>query len=200
MGKESALGHDPLRWMKITKENKKTLSSEDANTARQNAEKAEQQASIQTTPKQQITLPTDNGKARNGKARFVSKKAMPSPGNVPNNPAAPKPKVVIGRLYEKPSLEKVKSVQRNKNEVLETRRSVESSLPVSGTIQPINRIAPEINRTPVSTAVSHFSTYIIVAYTALLLILGYFVYGDLSKRTSRIEAKIMAIEKILREK
>ena len=22
MGKESALGHDPLRWMKITKENK----------------------------------------------------------------------------------------------------------------------------------------------------------------------------------
>ena len=195
MGKESALGHDPLRWMKITKENKKSLSSEDANTARQNAGKAEQQASIQTTPKQQITLPTDNGKAR-----FVSKKAIPSPGNVPNNPAAPKPKVVIGRLYEKPSPEKVKSVQRNKNEVLETRRSVESSLPVSGTIQPINRIAPEINRTPVSTAVSHFSTYIIVAYTALLLILGYFVYGDLSKRTSRIEAKIMAIEKILREK
>jgi len=195
MGKESALGHDPLRWMKITKENKKTLSSEDADTARQNAGKAEQQPSIQTTPKQQITLPTGNGKAR-----FVSKKAMPSPGNVPNNPAAPKPKVVIGRLYEKPSLEKVKSVQRNKNEVLETRRSVESSLPVSGTIQPINRIAPEINRTPVSTAVSHFSTYIIVAYTALLLILGYFVYGDLSKRTSRIEAKIMAIEKILREK
>ncbi|MBI2556500.1 MAG: hypothetical protein HYW13_03620, partial [Planctomycetes bacterium] len=177
------------------KENKKSLSSEDANTARQNAGKAEQQPSIQTTPKQQITLPTDNGKAR-----FVSKKVIPSPGNVPNNPAAPKPKVVIGRLYEKPSLEKVKSVQRNKNEVLETRRSVESSLPVSGTIQPINRIAPEINRTPVSTAVSHFSTYIIVAYTALLLILGYFVYGDLSKRTSRIEAKIMAIEKILREK
>ena len=195
MGKESALGHDPLRWMKITKENKKTLSSEDADTARQNAGKAEQQPSIQTTPKQQITLPTGNGKAR-----FVSKKAMPSPGNVPNNPAAPKPKVVIGRLYEKPSLEKVKSVQRNESEIQEIKRSVESSIPASRTIQPINRIAPEINRTPVSTAVSHFSTYIIVTYTALLLILGYFVYGDLSKRTSRIEAKIMAIEKILREK
>ena len=195
MGKESALGHDPLRWMKITKENKKTLSSEDANTARQNARKAEQQPSIQTTPKQQMPLPTGNRDAR-----FVSKKAMPSPGNIPNSPAAPKPKVVIGRLYEKPSLEKVKSVQRNENEVLETRRSVEPSFPVSRTIQPINRIAPEINRTPVSTAASHFSTYIIVGYTALLLILGYFVYRDLSKRTSRIEAKIIAIEKTLRGK
>ena len=195
MGKESALGHDPLRWMKITKENKKSLSSEDANTAGQNAEKAEQQPSIQTTPKQQIHLPTGNGDAR-----FVSKKVMPSPGNIPNNPAVPKSKVVIGRFYEKPSLEKVKSVQHNENEVLETRRSVEPSLPVSRTIQPINRIAPEINRTPVSATASHFSTYIIVGYTALLLILGYFVYSDLSKRTSRIEAKIMAFEKILREK
>ena len=195
MGKESALGHDPLRWMKITKENKRSLSSEDSNTAGQNAEKAEQQPSIQTTPKQRIPFPTGNSKAQ-----FVSKKAPPSPSNVTNSPAAPKPKVVIGRLYEKPSPEKVKSVQRNENEVQETRRSVEPSIPVSRTIQPINRIAPEINRTPVSTAASHFSTYIIVGYTALLLILGYFVYSDLSKRTSRIEAKIMAIEKTLREK
>lgn len=195
MGKESALGHDPLRWMKTTKENKKSLSSEDADAASQNAGKAEQQSGIQTTPKQQITLPTVNGKAR-----FVSKKEIPLPGNVPNNPVAPKPKVVIGRLYEKPSPEKIKLVQRNESEIQETIRPAEPSFPASRTIQPINRITPEINRTPVSITASHFSTYIIVAYTALLLILGYFVYGDLSKRTSRIEAKIMAIEKVLREK
>jgi hypothetical protein len=193
MGKESALGHDPLRWMKITKENKKSLSSEDANAAGQNAEKAEQQTSIQTKPKQ-IPLPRDNGETP-----LVSK-ATPLPNNRANNPAAPKPKVVIGRLYEKPSPEKIKSVQRNESEIQETGRSVEPSIPVARTIQPINRIAPEINRTPVSATASHFSTYIIVGYTALLLILGYFVYSDLSKRTSRIEAKIMAIEKILREK
>jgi len=193
MGKESALGHDPLRWMKITKGNKKSLSSEDANAAGQNAEKAEQQTSIRTTPKQ-IPLPRDNGETP-----LVSK-ATPLPNNRANNPAAPKPKVVIGRLYEKPSPEKIKSVQRNESEIQETGRSVEPSIPVARTIQPINRIAPEINRVPVSATASQFSTYIIVGYTALLLILGYFVYGDLSKRTSRIEAKIMAIEKILREK
>ncbi|OHC04277.1 MAG: hypothetical protein A2Z57_11855 [Planctomycetes bacterium RIFCSPHIGHO2_12_39_6] len=195
MGKESALGHDPLRWMKITKENKKSLSSEDSNTAGQNAEKAEQQPSIQTTPKQQIPLPSGNGDAR-----FVSKKVMPSPDNVPNNPAAPKSKVVIGRFYEKPSLEKVKSVQHSENEIQERMRPIEPSFSASGTIQPIKRMETEINRIPASPAASHFSTYIIVAYTALLLILGCFVYSDLSKRTSRIEAKIMAIEKILREK
>ena len=193
MGKESALGHDPLRWMKITKGNKKSLSSEDANAAGQNAEKAEQQTSIQTTPKQ-IPLPRDNGETP-----LVSK-ATPLPNNRANNPAAPKPKVVIGRLYEKPSPEKIKSVQRNESEIQETGRSVEPSIPVARTIQPINRIAPEINRVPVSVTASQFSTYIIVGYTALLLILGYFVYSDLSKRTSRIEAKIIAIEKILREK
>ena len=193
MGKESALGHDPLRWMKITKENKKSLSSEDANAAGQNAEKAEQQTSIQTTPKQ-IPLPRDNGETP-----LVSK-ATPLPNNRANYPAAPKPKVVIGRLYEKPSPEKIKSVQRNESEIQETGRSVEPSIPVARTIQPINRIAPEINRVSVSATASQFSTYIIVGYTALLLILGYFVYGDLSKRTSRIEAKIMAFEKILREK
>jgi|SRR3990167_190616 len=193
MGKESALGQDPLRWMKITKENKKSLSSEDANAAGQNAEKAEQQTSIQATPKQ-IPLPRDNGETQ-----LVSK-ATPLPNNRTDNPAAPKPRVVIGRLYEKPSPEKTKSVQRNEGKIQEAGRSVEPSIPVSMTIQPINRIAPEINLAPASAAASQFSTYIIVGYTALLLILGYFVYSDLSKRTSRIEAKIMAIEKVLREK
>ena len=195
MGKESALGYDPLRWMKITKENKKSLSPKDANAASQNAEKAEQQPSIQATPKQQRLLTTGNSETQ-----FVSKKSPQAPGNIPNNPAAPKPRVVIGRLYEKPSPDKTKSVQRNESEIQEPRRSIEPSIPVSRTIQPINRVESEINRVPASAAASQFSTYIIVGYTALLLILGCFVYSDLSKRTSRIEARILAIEKALRGK
>lgn len=193
MGKGSALGYDPLSWMEITKENKKSLSPKDANAASQNAEKAEQQPSIQATPKQQTLLTT--GKSE---TQFVSKKSPQAPGNIPNNPAAPKPRVVIGRLYEKPSPDKTKSVQRNESEIQEPRRSIEPSIPVSRTIQPINRVESEINRVP--AAASHFSTYIIVGYTALLLILGCFVYSDLSKRTSRIEARILAIEKALRGK
>ena len=193
MGKESALGHDPLSWMKITKENKKSVSPEYVNAASQNAGKAEQQPSIQSMPKQQIPLTTDSRETP-----FVSKKAPSAPSTILNNPPAPTPRVVIGRLYEKPSPEKTKSVQRNESEIQEPRRSIETSVPVSRTIQPINRVESEINRVP--AARSHFSTYIIVGYTALLLILGCFVYSDLSKRTSRIEARILAIEKALRGK
>src|SRR3990170_8504093 len=69
MGKDSALGHDPLSWMKMTQENKKSLFPEDANAAARNAETIKQQPSIQTPPKQQMPLPTGNGDAR-----FVSKK------------------------------------------------------------------------------------------------------------------------------
>ncbi len=195
MGKESALGHDPLGWMKITKENKKSLSQEKVNAASLNDGKAEQQPSVQSMPKQQILLTTDSRETP-----FVSKKAPSAPRNIPNNPPAPKPRVVIGRLYEKPSPEKTKSVQRNEGEIQEPRRSIEPSIPVSRTIQPMNSVASEINRVPASAAASHFSTYIIVGYTALLLILGCFVYSDLSKRTSRIEARILAIEKALRGK
>jgi len=195
MGKESALGHDPLSWMKITKENKKSISPEYVNAASQNAGKAEQQPSIQSMPKQQIPLTTDSRETQ-----FVSKKSPSAPSNILNNPPAPTPRVVIGRLYEKPSPEKTKSVQRNESEIQEPRRSIETSVPVSRTIQPINRVESEINRVPASAAASHFSTYIIVGYTALLLILGCFVYSDLSKRTSRIEARILAIEKALRGK
>ena len=110
MGKDSALGHDPLRWMKITKENNKSLSPEDASAKGRNAETIEQQPGIQSAPKQQIPIPSGNGEVR-----LVSKKVTPSPGSgdMPGNPAATKPKVVIGRLYEKPSPEKAKSVQRN---------------------------------------------------------------------------------------
>lgn len=197
MGKESALGRDPLSWMGITKENKKSLSSEDANTSGQNAQKNEQQTNIPTTLKQQISPPTSNGE--NKDVRKVSQPPIKM-NSVANITATPKPRVVIGRLYEKPSSEKVKPVQRNENESQETRRYIEPSIPVSRTIQPINRMETEINRIPAYSIPSHFSTYIIVAYTALMLILGYFVYNDISKRTSRIEARIIAIEKTLRGK
>lgn len=195
MGKDSALGHDPLRWMKITKENNKSLSAEDAGAKGQNAETTEQPEATQSTSKQQIPIPPGNGEVRSGSKNVTP----PGIGDMPTNPAVPKPRVVIGRLYEKLSPEKAKSVHRSENEVQETRRSAEPSFPAPGTMPPIKKMETEINRIPAFATASNFSTYIIIAYTALLLVLGYFVYSDLSKRTARLEAKILAIEKILRE-
>ena len=45
-----------------------------------------------------------------------------------------------------------------------------------------------------------FLTWIIVAYTVLILLLGFLVYRDVSKRLNRIEDRVSQIEAIVREK
>jgi len=199
MGKDSVLGHDPLGWIKVTQENKKSFSVTDVNAADQNTEKSDQQTSSQSTVTQRISIPKNNDKPLD-----IAKVSQP-PGkvdsvkvdSVTDNTAAPKPKVVIGRFYEKPSTEKVKPVQRSEGTLQESKPYIEPPIPVSRTVQPIKRNDPEINRVPRSISADRFSTYIIIAYTALMLILGYFVYNDLSERTSKIEARLFAIEKAL---
>lgn len=202
MGKDNALGHDPLGWMKITKEDKKSFSMTDVNATDQNTRKSDQQTSPLTTVKQQISIQKNNDKTLDDS--MVSQ----SPGkgdsvkvdSVKDNPMTPKPKVVIGRLYEKLSTQKGKPVQGSEGTLQEPKPYIEPSFPGPRTVQPIRRNEPDINRVPHSVYADRFSTYIIIAYTALLLILGYFVYNDLSKRTSRVEARLFALEKALQLK
>ena len=196
MGKDNALGNDPLSWMKLTKENKKSLFSEDTNTTDQNTIKNNQQISSPRTVKQQIPLPTNDNKP------VDIQKGPRSYGKVNStaNSNTPRPKVVIGSLYEKPSAGKAKPLQHNENVTREVKPYLDPLLSGSRYVQPIKRLESEINRVSVSTFTEHFSTYVIIAYTALMLILGCFVYNDLSKRTNKIEARIFAIEKALHTK
>ena len=197
MGKDSALGRDPLNWMKVVKESKKSVSLGDANTSDQNTIKNDQQPNSPIMAKQQIPYPENNDKTPH-----IQKLSQP-PDKIEkraDNAAVPKQKVVIGRLYEKPSAEKVKSIPHSEGVVRESRPYIEPSLQASRGVQPIQRNEPEINRVPFSMPAERTSSYIIVAYTALLLVLGYFVYSDLSKRTSKIEARLFTIEKVLRSK
>lgn len=194
MGKESALGHDPLSWMKVGKESKKTVSSGDDNAAEQSATRSDQPSGFPTTKKQDIPSP-----ANDIKAPPVQKPLQP-PDKIDTRASiasAPKQKVVIGRLYEKPSAEKTKP--RSHDEQGASQAPGRSTPPPSH-VQPIQRSESAINRVPFTLSAERTSTYIVVAYTALLLVLGYFVYSDLSKRTSRIEARLFAIEKALRLK
>lgn len=199
MGKDSALGQDPLNWMKVVKESKKSISLGDVNAADQNTIKNDRQSGSPTTAtaNQQIPFP-----ANNDKTPHIPKLSQP-PDKIDkraDNTAVPKQKVVIGRLYEKPSAEKIKSIPHSEGVVQESRPYIEPSLSASRRVQPFLRNEPGINPIPFSIPADRFSTYIIIAYTALLLILGYFVYNDLSKRTSRIEEKLFAIEKALLSK
>ena len=59
----------------------------------------------------------------------------------------------------------------------------------------MGRPTPEITRKDNTVSTGKFSNYLIIVYTAIMLILGYIVYRDVSKRISRLESKILAIEK-----
>lgn len=201
MGKDSVLGHDPLGWMKATKENKKSFPAVGGDETIQNTEKSDQQTGSQSLLSQQAPASINQTSDKN----FDVSKPPQTPGKTDSaktdsitHNAAPKPRVAIGRLYEKLSPERAKAVQRSEGTSHDlTKNYGESSFSASRTIQPIKRIDPERNHALRPVASDRISTYIIIAYTALLLILGYFVYSDLSKRTSRIEARIFAIEKAL---
>ncbi len=199
MGKDNVLGHDPLGWMKVTKEEKRSFPVTDGNTENQNGGKSDQKASPQTATTQQISNPknrdtlSDSAKV----SQFPGKVAGMQVNSVPDNAPAPKHKVVIGRLYEKPSPEKGKPIQRGEGTLQESKPYSEPPLPGPRIVQPIKRNDPEIHRVSHAASGDRLSPYIIIAYTALLLILGYFVYNDLSKRTSRVEARLFAIEKAL---
>lgn len=195
MGKDSALGHDPLNWMKVGKESKKivSLGGDNANAAERNAAGNDQTSG--SPIKKEMPSP-----ANDDKTPPVPKQSQPSHNKIDiraDIASVPKQKVVIGRQYEKPSAEKAKSVSQNEQRSSPVSRP---SLPPPAHVQPMQRSERAINRVPFSLSAERTSTYIVVAYTALLLVLGYFVYNDLSKRTSRIEARLFALEKALRMK
>lgn len=186
MGKDSVLGSDPLNWMKIAIENKKLSSL--------NNEKLNQETNLQETGKRQESITANSGETQGvtGIQQPVSKvSSMPG-----NTTTASEPKAVIGGLYEKPSPKGIQWIQHSKDISQEKRHQIEPSFPGMRTVQPMERMKSEV--TPAfSLSSTTFSTYIIIAYTALMLILGYLVYNDFSKRTNRIEARLSVIEKTL---
>jgi len=197
MGKDSALGHDPLRWMRVTKENKKSPSTEDVIKVEQNIEKAVKKTIPQITIKQQKTISTNNDRTQDiQKAPQLPHKV----NNVVDDQTKPKPKIVIGRMYEKPTVEKLKQPKFEDSVSKEPSRYTEQPPTSYKTMLPIKSPDYSLEHVPSYTSAFSLSTYIIIAYTTLILMLGFFVYMDISKRTSRIEARISAIEKVLHSK
>lgn len=257
MGKENALGYDPLSRTRSPNENRKSPLLDapvaantrgDKNTQQTNApgpfRRPEPHAASKETP-------SDGARAPHAPARMA--------GSV-DPAAAQKPKVVIGRLYEKLAPEKEKPAPRAEDTRQEarqipeakatpatpydkttsfspdrmastaeaqatkprpaigrlyekpempgegifpdTRHSMESVFPESTTaprsISPMmGRPMPEISRKDNTVSPGKFSNYLIIVYTVIMLILGYIVYRDVSKRISKIESKILAIEKTI---
>ncbi|MCF6157926.1 MAG: hypothetical protein E3K32_05000 [wastewater metagenome] len=187
MGKNNALGNDPLKWLKMVNGNKQTSFFN-------NKEKGNQQADPQTVVKQQASFSTNKEESVDTAKNIhpIDKDDIES-----NNTVIPKPKVIIGRLYEKSSPEKVNSALHTEGAFQGIGHFTKPSLRGARPLQPIKKTESETNHRAAAILSSRFPTYIIVAYTALMLILGYLVYNDFSKRTQRIEERLITIEKAL---
>ncbi len=199
MGKDSALGQDPLRWMRVTKENRKPSHPEDVNKAAPNVEKHDKRIISQTTIKQQKPISTSDNRLRDVQ-KTATVQTSKEFNSVANNTSTPKSKVVIGRMYEKPLVEKIKQSQAEGDVSLEQRYDAKQPSPSYKAGQTLKVTDYRPDRVASSSYAFSLSTYIIIAYTALMLILGFFIYGDLSKRMGRMEAKVIALEKILHAK
>lgn len=194
MGKEGALGQDPLGWIKAAKESKGLFSSEAMNAAN----KVAGEASQPQVPQVPLKQPPPAHEVKGAETPVMAPPPVKTAG-AGGNVAAQKPRVVIGRLYEKPSADKAKpAAPRVEGASLEARRPTSQPFPVIKATQPaVKSELPQANRVAEDVGGSRFSTYIVIAYTALMLILGYLVYDDLSKRTSRLETRIFSLEKAL---
>ena len=100
-------------------------------------------------------------------------------------------------MYEKPSVEGLKQIETEVSVSKESKNYNTQPPPSYIATQPFKINNHGVEHIPASTSAISFSTYIIIAYTALILILGFFVYHDLSKRINRLEAKILTVEKAL---
>lgn len=242
MGKENALGYDPLSRTRSPNENRKSPLLDPPVTTNPQGDRNAQQTNA-PGPFRRSETPADVTKAPQTPGRMT--------GSADPAASAPKPKVVIGRLYEKltPEREKPapraeearqdarpapevkapqspiptapdrmagavetpavkprrlyeKPAQMGEGTPQEVRHSTESVFPETSyaprSISPMmGRPTSEMPRKDSTVSPGKFSNYLIIVYTAIMLILGYIVYRDVSKRISRIESKVLAIEKKL---
>ncbi|MEK7296506.1 MAG: hypothetical protein AAB069_01275 [Planctomycetota bacterium] len=246
MGKENALGYDPLSRTRSPNENRKSPLLDPPVMAKPQGDRNAQQTNA-PGPFKRSETPADVTKPPQTPGRMT--------GNADPAASTPKPKVVIGRLYEKPTPEREKPAPRAEEVRQEARPAPEVKAPQSpiptapdrmagavetpaakprlsvgrlyekpaqlGEVAPqevrystdpvfpetsyaprsispmMGRPATEIPRNDHTVSPGKFSNYIIIVYTAIMLILGYIVYRDVSKRVSRVESRILAIEKKL---
>lgn len=239
MGKENALGSDPLNRTRSPNENRKSPLLDAMVTTNPQGDKNAQQTNVPGPFRRPEPLAT------NKETPAGSPRAPQAPVRITGHvdpAAAQKPKVVIGRLYEKPTPEREKPFPRAEDTRQEarpmpeartaqttahdktipsspgrlyekpaqqgdgvfqdTRYSTESVFPESTTaprsFSPMmGTPIPEAHRKDNTVSPSRFSNYLIIVYTAIMLILGYIAYRDVSKRISKIESKILVIEKAI---
>lgn len=197
MVRESEIGHDPLGWMKAAKDMKMGQSVNTSAAETYSSPASAGHAGVQPALNQQI--PTYSSKNNPSDVQKPVQQRQENVGAKTDTATTHGPKVVIGRLYDKASQEKEKKPLPAKDKANEIRPHIEQPLSEIDNIQGFRRQSAEIKPFPFSSS-SQLSIYFIVGYTVLLLILGYFVFSDFSRRAKNIEARISSLERVIQER
>ena len=173
MKKKKALGMDPLKWLKSkNKEDKEDKLNNVASKQRKPENKPSGASVVNlSSPKQKTReTKTEEPGGLSGKFRYIISGGKKSAGKP--KPSTKAKNTVGGMLFNDVTYEPSDVTERFRSDILGGKKS--------------SRIA---------AAKENPATIFVVVYTILLLVLGFLVYKDLTRKITKLESKLTSIER-----
>ncbi len=197
MNKKKALGMDPLTWLKS--KNKEDKSNNVASKQRKPAKKTHGSVVNLSSPKQKAReTKTEESSNLSGKFRNIilgRRKSARKP-----KPSAKGKNIVGGMLFNDVSSEE-KLIKPFEPKVVypssteQKTQEVKTYEPSDVTEKLRSEILGRKKSSRFATAKENPATIFVVVYTVLLLVLGFLVYKDLTRKINKLDAKLTSIEK-----
>ncbi len=197
MNKKKALGMDPLTWLKS--KNKEDKSNNVASKQKKPAKKTHGSVVNLSSPKQKAReTKTEESSNLSGKFRNIilgGRKSARKP-----KPSAKGKNIVGGMLFNDVSSEEklIKPFEPKvvyPSETEQKTREVRTYEPSDVTEKLRSEILGKKKSSRIAAAKENPATIFVVVYTVLLLVLGFLVYKDLTRKINKLDAKLTSIEK-----
>ncbi len=197
MKKKKALGMDPLTWLKS--KNKGDKSNNVASKQRKPAKKTHGSVVNLSSPKQKAReARTEESSNLSGKFKNIilgRRKSARKP-----KPSAKGKNIVGGMLFNDVSSEEklIKPFEPkvvHPSETEQKTREVRTYEPSDVTEKLRSEILGKKKSSRIAAAKENPATIFVVVYTILLLVLGFLVYKDLTRKITKLEAQLTSIER-----
>ncbi len=197
MKKKKALGMDPLTWLKS--KNKEDKLNKVTSKQREPAKKTQASVVNLSSPKQK-TRETKTEEPSNLPWKFRDiisggRKSARKP-----KPSAKRKNIVGGMLFNDTSSEEklIKPFEPKGIYTTDTEqkmREIKPYEPSDVTEKLRSEILGRKKLSRIATAKENPATIFVVVYTILLLVLGFLVYKDLTRKITKLEAKLTSVER-----
>lgn len=197
MKKKKALGMDPLTWLKS--KNKEDKLNNVASKQRKPAKKTHGSVVNLSSPKQKTReTKTEEPSDMTWKFRNIISGGRKSAGKPK---ASAKGKNIVGGMLFNDASREEKLIKPFEPKVVypsnteQKTREVKTYEPSDVTEKLRSDILGKKKSSRIATAKENPATIFVVVYTILLLVLGFLVYKDLTRKITKLEAQLTSIEK-----